>query len=526
MRHFARHLNLQRLILGLAFLSAGVMLANAVFAAYQVQREQLIASALESNRVYAHKLAQTTHNFLVSTQQQLNYSARVIGTSGIDTEIGASEAHRLQSQTNAFNSVIVVDRQGLVRAASPALPQIEGRVLSSLANSLAIASRAPLVSNPYVSATGKLVLTISQPIFDPSGTYQGYISASIHLKEPNVLHTLLGTHYYKDGSYLYVVGQDGKLLYHPEPDRVGQSALKNEVVRAVSRGEAGAMPTINSHGVHMLAGFAPIPAVHWGIVSQRPVEATLHPLKRLTNLVLLNAAPLGLLSLLLIWIVSRRIARPLWQLASTAQNSDVSQAISTVTAVDTWYYEADQLQKAVLISFNAFNDRIGRLDRAVLTDPLTGLLNRRGLERALEILASSNTRFGVIALDIDHFKNVNDVHGHEAGDVVIAGVADLMRQNSRVEDILCRIGGEEFLLLLPDVSAETSELVAERLRGSIHDHTFPSVGSITASMGVSHFPETHEDADHAIRQADKALYKAKSEGRDRVASYRRRRTDR
>ncbi|MER2022055.1 MAG: cache domain-containing protein [Stenotrophomonas sp.] len=272
MRHFARHLNLQRLIVGLAFLSAGVMLANAVFAAYQVQREQLIASALESNRVYAHKLAQTTHNFLVSTQQQLDYSARVIGTSGIDTEIGASEAHRLQSQTNAFNSVIVVDRQGLVRAASPALPQIEGRVLSSLANSLAIASRAPLVSNPYVSATGKLVLTISQPIFDPSGTYQGYISASIHLKEPNVLHTLLGTHYYKDGSYLYVVGQDGKLLYHPEPDRVGQSALKNEVVRAVSRGEAGAMPTINSHGVHMLAGFAPIPAVHWGIVSQRPVE--------------------------------------------------------------------------------------------------------------------------------------------------------------------------------------------------------------------------------------------------------------
>jgi len=129
-------------------------------------------------------------------------------------------------------------------------------------------------------------------------------------------------------------------------------------------------------------------------------------------------------------------------------------------------------------------------------------------------------------LDIDHFKKVNDRHGHEVGDGVIAGVADLMRQNSRAEDVLCRIGGEEFLLLLPDVSAETAEFVAERLRRSIHDHALPIVGSITVSMGVSHFPETHEDADHAIRQADKALYKAKGEGRDRVVSYRRRRADR
>lgn len=524
MRKFAKYLNLQRLIVGLAILAAGVMLANAVFAAYQVQRQQLIDNALESNRVYAHKLAQTTHNFLISSQQQLEYSARSIARSGINPDAVREEAHRLQSQTNAFNSVIVVNEQGRVTASSPTLREIDGQALSSLANSLAIASRAPLVSNPYISATGKLVLTISQPIFDATGAYRGYISASIHLKEPNVLHSLLGTHYYRDGSYLYVVGQDGKLLYHPEPNRVGDSALKNEVVRAVSRGESGAMPTTNSHGIHMLAGYAPIPAAHWGIVSQRPVDATLQPLTHLMNTVLLNAAPLGVLCLLLIWIVSRRISKPLWQLASTAQNSDVSQAILTVTAVDTWYYEANELQKAVLTSFNAFNDRMDRLDQAALTDPLTGLLNRRGLERALDHLSSSRGRFAIIALDIDHFKRVNDRHGHDVGDGVIAGVAELMRQNSRAEDVLCRIGGEEFLLLLPDVSEETAAFVAHRLRKSIQEKCFPIVGSITASMGVSHFPETHTDPDHAIRQADKALYKAKEEGRNRVVSYRRRKT--
>lgn len=516
MRYLSKHLTLQRLIVGLALLSAGVMLGNAVFASYQVQREQLLDNALEANRVYAHKLAQSTQSFLVSTQQQLAYSATVIGRDPDADGVGTAEAHRLQEQTNAFNAVMVVDQRGKVVATSPALLALQGKQLTSLASALAIASRAPLVSNPYVSETGKLVLTISQPVFDAARTYRGYISASIHLQEPNVLHSLLGKHYYRDGSYLYVVGQDGRLLYHPEPQRIGQPALKNDVVQAVARGEAGARHTVNSHGVHMLAGYAPVASAHWGIVAQRPVDATLQPLQHLMKTVLLNAAPLGILSLILIWFFSRQIARPLWQLASNTQNSDVGQAIASVTAVDTWYYEADQLQKAVLISFNALNERIGLLDQAILTDPLTGLLNRRGLERALGLLTRSEARFAVIALDIDHFKQVNDRFGHQLGDAVIAGVATLMRENSRLEDVLCRIGGEEFLILLPDIGTDTAEVVGERLRSRIHDHDFPLVGHITASIGISHFPETHPDAAQAVRQADKALYKAKADGRDRV----------
>lgn len=526
MRYLSKHLTLQRLILGLALLSAGVMLANAVFASYQVQREQLLDNALQANRVYAYKLAQATQNFLLSTRQQLAYSAAIIGRAPDAAAAGAAEAHRLHAQTNAFNTLLVVDRYGKVLATSPTLQTLQGTSLSSLANALAIASQAPLVSNPYLSETGKLVLTISQPVFDANQDYRGYISASIHLQEPNVLHTLLGRHYDHDGAYLYVVGQDGRLLYHPEPARVGQPALRNAVVQALARGEAGARHTVNSHGVHMLAGYAPVASAHWGIVAQRPMQATLQPLQHLMNTVLLNAAPLGVMTLILIWFSSRQIARPLWQLASNTQNSDVGQAIASVTAVDTWYYEADQLQKAVLTSFNALNERIGLLDQAVLTDPLTGLLNRRGLERALGLLGKSGARFAVIALDIDHFKRVNDRFGHQLGDAVIAGVAALMRENSRLEDVLCRIGGEEFLILLPDISTDTAVAVGERLRARIHDHDFPLVGHITASIGVSHFPETHGEAAQAVRQADKALYTAKTEGRDRVvvspASARRR----
>ena len=518
----SKHVNLQRLILALATLSALVMLGNAAWASYQVQRQQLVDSTLETNRVYAQKLAHSTHHFLTGAQQQLAYSASQIGATSLSSARPGEEAKRLREQTEAFNSVVVVDESGRVLSTAPYLPELHGTTLTSDANRLALASRAPAVSEPYVASTGRLIVSISHPIFDSSGDYVGYITASIHLKDRNVLHSLLGQHYYRDGSYLYVVDRRSKLIYHPEPHRVGELAIRNAVVKAVTRGEAGALHTINSHGVHMLAGFAPVPASGWGIVAQRPVTATLVPLQHLMRTVLLNAAPFGLLSLVLIWFFSRRIASPLWQLAKNTQSPDVGQAIAKVTAVNSWYYEAAQLRRAVLVSFRTLSEKIGRLDQAALTDPLTGLLNRKGLDRAMGEVQESSLPFGIVTFDVDHFKNVNDRFGHPAGDQVIIGIAQLMRDNARGEDILCRIGGEEFLILLPGIDSLAAAQVGERLRESIRAHIFPSVGHVTISVGIAHCPQTHTDPDLALRQADKALYKAKQQGRDQVVLHRKR----
>lgn len=517
-----RQVNLQRLILALATLSAMVMLGNTLWASYQVQRQQLIEKSLEANRVYAHSLAQSTQHFVLNAQQQL-----AVGAERLSRGLGQPAAHddeveRIKLQTDAFNSVIAVDAQGVVVGTSPALPELQGKALTSAANRKALQQRLPMVSDPFMAHTGNLVVTLSHPVFDADGDYAGYITASIHLRDPNVLHSLLGTHPYEDGSYLYVVSRDGTVLYHPEPDRVGQPATRNAAVEALSQGSAGALHSHNRHGVHMLAGFAPVPAAGWGIVAQRPIEAATAPMGSLFGTVLRNAAPLGLLSLVLIWLCSRRIAAPLQQLARHAQEGDVGAAISRVKAVNSWYFEAAQLKQAVLVSFRNLSDRIGKLDLAALTDPLTQLLNRRGLERALSALTASGMPFGVITLDVDHFKDVNDRHGHDAGDQVIAGVAQSMRANARPQDVLCRLGGEEFLVLLPEVTADTALQVAERLRAAIEAQAFAEVGHITISAGVSHYPETETDPDLAIRQADKALYRAKHGGRNRAVLYRRR----
>ncbi|MGE6334576.1 sensor domain-containing diguanylate cyclase [Stenotrophomonas sp. NPDC077659] len=517
-----RQVNLQRLILALAALSALVMLGNAVWAGYQVQRQQLIDKSLEANRVYARSLAQSSQHFVLNAQQQLAVGAERLSRNLAQPAAHDDEVERIKLQTDAFNSVISVNAQGVVVGSSPALPELQGKALTSAANRQALQQRLPMVSDPFISHTGNLVVTLSHPMFDEQGDYAGYITASIHLRDPNVLHSLLGTHPYDDGSYLYVVSRNGTVLYHPDPDHVGQPATRNAAVDALSQGSSGALHSHDHRGVHMLAGFAPLPAAGWGIIAQRPAEAAVAPTGRLLHTVLRNAAPLGVLTLLLIWLCSRRIASPLQELARHAQDRDVGSAIIHVKAVNSWYYEAAELKQAVLVSFRNLSERIGLLDQATLTDPLTQLLNRRGLERALSALNASGMPFGVITFDVDHFKDVNDRHGHDTGDQVLVGIAQRMCANARPQDVLCRLGGEEFLALLPEVGAETALQVAERLRSAIEAHAFPTVGHVTISAGVSHYPETQADADLAIRQADKALYRAKQSGRNRAVLYRRR----
>ncbi|MCI1050264.1 MULTISPECIES: sensor domain-containing diguanylate cyclase [unclassified Stenotrophomonas] len=520
MRTLSPRLNLGKLILALALLSAIVALANTLLASYRVQRDQLVGNTLEANRVYATKLAETTQNFLLAAQQELAYAATRLGQSDLDPAQAQDEASRLQLQTNSFNSSLVVDADGLVIATSPQTLQLQGEILHSVGNNAALAARQPMISDPYQSTTGKLLVSLSHPIFDRQGHYRGYVSGTLYLRQRSALHTLLGKHYYRDGSYLYVVDRHGRLLYHADGKRVGDYVVGNPAVKAVVRGERGAQQVRNNLGVSMLAGYAPVPATGWGIIAQRPTEATLQPLSRLMTAVIWNAIPLGLLSLLITWWFARRISMPLWQLARNVQGGeDTGSAINHVSGIRAWYFEVAQLKQAVLHSFNALQDRIGTLNRANRTDPLTGLLNRRGLQQALDALQVQGIPFAILALDIDRFKSINDSHGHDVGDAAIVHIADQMRRYSRDSDILCRAGGEEFLLLLPGISTDSARQAGERLRQHIADHPFEPVGTITVSLGVAHFPSFHVDAEQALRLADKALYMAKEQGRNRVVVY-------
>lgn len=161
--------------------------------------------------------------------------------------------------------------------------------------------------------------------------------------------------------------------------------------------------------------------------------------------------------------------------------------------------------------------------KMAMRDPLTGLLNRRAFERLLaKIQKRSRTRSRSVALlmlDLDHFKRINDTYGHEAGDVVLKQFAEQLDQVYRQQDICCRYGGEEFLLLLIDVTEQKALEIAQRTRMLLHEHV-PQYNDtaipLTVSIGVAVTTLEDFELGAVARKADKALYRAKEQGRDRV----------
>jgi diguanylate cyclase (GGDEF)-like protein len=155
-------------------------------------------------------------------------------------------------------------------------------------------------------------------------------------------------------------------------------------------------------------------------------------------------------------------------------------------------------------------------ERAASTDPLTGLANRRTLEKLVEKLRHQSQLFAVVILDIDHFKKINDTHGHDVGDRAIKAVSELLKSCMRKEDLACRFGGEEFVFILPGFGAQESVDVYTRIRrdlpGALQRAALPA---FTISAGIAdHSSGMNFEA--ILSQADQALYRAKHSGRDRA----------
>lgn len=494
------------------------MLCASYFASYRVQRQLLIDHALEANRVYATKLAAITETFIGNALQQLSFSAGVQGHQLSDAAALQVETDRVLGQSMAFNSTFVIDANGVLLAISPAsLRHFVGTRMQSPGVQEALHERRPLVSTPYLSAANNLVVVLSHPIFDSNGRYLGYVGGSLYLRERNILNSLLGEHFYKDGSYLYVVDRNRRLLYHPNSQRVGTVVEGNALVDQLATLDSGTRQLTNSLGVEMLAGYATVPSAAWGVVAQQPLAQTVTPLSHLILNVIGTSAPFALVGSLLLWWLALTIARPLWQLAAGARSMDRAGTAERLHRVPAWYFEAAELKRALLFGLNLLQERIGRLDRDAQTDPLTGLGNRRSLELSLSLLEAEGRAFAAIALDIDHFKRVNDSHGHEIGDQLLRQLAELMRRCCREGDLLCRTGGEEFLMMLPGASLEVAAVVAERLRVTVQDTPLEPVGAVTISLGVARWGGgAGGEPVETLSEADRALYRAKQEGRNRV----------
>ncbi len=168
-----------------------------------------------------------------------------------------------------------------------------------------------------------------------------------------------------------------------------------------------------------------------------------------------------------------------------------------------------------------------KMQQQARTDALTGLNNRGEFQRQLKEEEERSRRyhrsFSLLMLDIDHFKRVNDTHGHQAGDAVLKGLSELLGRQARAIDHVCRYGGEEITVILPETAIEDAVNAAERIRAAVESHVFEIGGGksvpITVSIGVATFPDHADGAEALVAAADTALYTAKQRGRNRIIRY-------
>lgn len=179
-------------------------------------------------------------------------------------------------------------------------------------------------------------------------------------------------------------------------------------------------------------------------------------------------------------------------------------------------------RESELLEINELLDTRGKaLEIKAKTDPLTGAFNRLGIEEAISMGLQEWHQYrkplSLVMIDIDHFKQVNDKHGHDVGDLVLSNLSNTVQQHTRAQDLFARWGGEEFVLVCRDTDLDSACAIADKLRELVANQTLHHNIHITASFGVATL-KTNENLEQLFKAADTALYKAKSAGRNRVVT--------
>lgn len=480
-----------------------------------MQKQDLINHTLETNLAYAQKLALSADLYIEDAQKMLAVSADFAGEKFDDDTYLANETARLLEQSAMFNSISIVNASGTVVAVSPPSISIKGAHLTTVGAVEALATQSPTISAPYKALTGRLIITLTHPIFANNGKYLGYISGAIYLEEQNIFSTLMRMHFYKDDSYVFVVDQNGTIIYHQNPARINENVGENEAVQQLLTQKSGAMEVTNTKGVEMLAGFSYIEGANWGVVSQRPLDATLEPAVDVINRNIILTLPMMLIILGIAIFFATKIAKPIRQLTDITEKSARNEDITRLTHVNDWYYEASLLKNTLISSFSALQSEVNLLKTEASRDALTNLLNRRAITDALKRWDDTNTPYSIALFDIDKFKAVNDTYGHDIGDEVLKYFARKMEQHVKSYHLCCRYGGEEFMILLPNTTEEDAFHIADVIRQDLESSISPTGTRITTSCGIAASRESLSYA-QIITEADTALYTAKNNGRNNV----------
>lgn len=508
---------LQYLIIGVALLAFVLTSIASIWSGYKLTKDNLGDHALETNRVYAQKLASTANNYLEEQVKLLSANTADIVENINNQTYLEEKADLIRNQTNAFNSIAIVNPKSVVLATSPQSLDLIGVKLTSNAMITANKEKQVKISQPYQSVSGRLIIFISIPLFTKENEYVGLIGGTIYLKEKNVLSELLGKHPYDDGSTVYVVDADGTIIYDEDNENIGANAGRNPIVhKGITAKKTGVIEGENTNNERAFAGFSYVDDADWLVIAQRPAKAVEEPAANMVKKMLIIAIPLLIISLIIVVIAAYKIAKPLQRLAELTESSKSKDEENNLRSVPAWYYEAIQLKESLILSFGFLHNQVLDLTDQSQKDGLTGLFNRRTVDTIMKQWTNEKQPYAIILFDVDFFKRVNDTYGHDVGDEVLKYIAQLMKRHVRAGDLCCRFGGEEFVVLLPNSTVNFAYELAESIRQEFERTNSPTGKPITISAGVAEYPKDGMDEMIVIKTVDQLLYKAKESGRNRV----------
>lgn len=446
---------------------------------------------------------------------------------------GGSSAGRLREYLDIlherfsdFEQLLVIDRNGRVLASTAKEP-----LSQHLPNEWqrTLRTEGQLIGTAYWDdKAGKGKLMVAIPVKHADGRVLGAFAAELHLSP---VQTLLRSYDPARTGLLYLIDESGALVVSSGANsrQLMQTRLPPATLETL-HDAIGTISNVTSVGREVVATLDHVPQFGWAVVAEIPADIAFQEVRHFGRVALVAIIALLLVVSTSAYRLGLLIVSPLDRLAKGA-----AEVATGDLAVD--LPAAGGGEVGALTS--AFNDMVARLRegrqeldhinemlrkkneelrRLSVTDGLTGLANHRALMQRLHDEGTRHHRnaspFAVVMIDVDHFKKYNDTYGHPAGDEVLKGVANILRDSTRAVDCVARYGGEEFAVLMPDTACDEAMPFAERIRARVEAEFLAD--KITLSIGVAEFPKHADTPQAIIAVADEAMYTAKRGGRNQV----------
>ncbi len=453
---------------------------------------------------------------------------------------------RLKESYAYYSWIGFADMQGTVKAASGDLlvgqdvsqrpwyqQGLKGSFIGDLHEAVLLAKLLPK------SGAGPIrFIDFAAPVFDAAGKQMGVVASHAHWSLADaIIGRLKAVRQDHKEVELFILNSRQEIIY---PEGSGRQLDPLALKRLASTGWAQDGQYLAAlHGVPEVFPDRPL---KWSVLVRQPIAVVRQDVDQLQRVLLLFGATATLILLILAWLSARRTSQPIEQLARLArriQKGDESARLDirassremdilchsiagmaeTLIARKAELAQANELlEEKVAERTRQLADANAQLEVLARKDALTGVLNRLAsserLEEEFRRLQRTGMPYSVLLLDIDYFKRINDTHGHDVGDQALQFTALLIRASIRGTDFLYRVGGEEFLVLLPATRQEDALVVAEKIRATIEGTPAPVVNRITVSIGSAQARPSDKNGESAVKRADQGLYEAKGAGRN------------